>query len=66
MTLRVIKGIEESKYVDAVEMDQILSDKSFMTKFYRGHRDAKKHKGKFVRKVPAGSAIKKRVRESVE
>ncbi len=48
MTLMVIKGIEESDYVDPVEMDQILSDKPLMAKLQAGHRDAKQHKGKFV------------------
>lgn len=48
MTLMVIKGIEEGDYVDAVEMDQILSDKSLMTKLQAGHRDAKQRKGKLV------------------
>ena len=48
MTLMVIKGIEESEYVDAVEMDQILSDQSLMSKLRAGHRDAKRRKGKLV------------------
>ena len=48
MTLMVIKGIEEGDYVDAVEMDQILSDKSLMAKLRAGHRDAKQRKGKLV------------------
>ena len=48
MTLMVIKGIEEGDYVDAVEMDQILSDKSLLAKLRAGHRDAKQRKGKLV------------------
>ena len=48
MTLMVIKGIDEGDYVDAVEMDQILSDKSLMAKLRAGHRDAKQRKGKLV------------------
>ena len=48
MTLMVIKGIEEGDYVDAVEMDQILSDKPLMAKLQAGHRDAKRRKGKLV------------------
>lgn len=48
MTLMVIKGIEEGDYVDAVEMDQIVSDKRLMTKLESGHRDAKHRKGKLV------------------
>ncbi len=48
MTLMVIKGIEEGDYVDAVEMDQILSDKSLMAKLRVGHHDAKQRKGRLV------------------
>ena len=48
MTLLVIKGIEESDYVDAVEMGQILSDKPLMAKLRAGHRDAAKRMGRFV------------------
>ena len=48
MTLMVIKGIDEGDYVDAVEMDQILSDPSLMSKLRTGHRDAKQRKGKLV------------------
>ncbi len=48
MTLMVIKGIEESDYVDGVEMDQILSNKTLMAKLQVGHRDAKQRKGKLV------------------
>ena len=48
MTLMVIKGIEESDYVDAVEMDQILSDKTLMAKLQAGYRDARQRKGKVV------------------
>ena len=48
MTLMVVKGIEEGAYVDAVEMDQITSDKRLMVKLQAGHRDAKQRKGRFV------------------
>lgn len=48
MTLMVIKGIEENDYVDAVEMDQILSDQSLMAKLQAGHRDAKRRRGKLA------------------
>ena len=48
MTLMVIKGIEESDYVDAVEMDQILADKPLMAKLRVGHHDAKRRRGKLV------------------
>ncbi len=48
MTLMVIKGIEEGDYVDAIEMEQILSDKRLIAKLRAGHRDAGKRKGKLV------------------
>ena len=48
MTLLVVKGIEEGAYVDAVEMDQIASDKRLSARLQAGHRDAKERKGKFV------------------
>jgi len=48
MTLMVIKGIEESDYVDAVEMDQMTSDTRLMAKLQAGRRDAKHRKGKLV------------------
>ncbi len=48
MTLMVIKGIEESDYVDAVEMDQMTSDTRLMAKLQAGHRDAKHRKGKLI------------------
>ena len=48
MTLMVVKGIEEGDYVDAVEMDQITSDKHLMAKLKAGHRDVKQRKGRFV------------------
>ena len=48
MTLMVIRGIEEGDYVDAIEMDQVVSDKRLMEKIRAGHRDAKQRKGKLV------------------
>ena len=48
MTLMVTKGIEESDYVDTVEMDQILSNKALMAKLQAGQRDAKRRRGKLV------------------
>ena len=48
VTLMVIRGIEEGDYVDAVEMDQITSDKRLMARLHAGHRDAKQRKGKLV------------------
>ena len=48
ITTRVIKDIEESYYVDPIEMAQIKSDKNLMEKLKIGHRDAKEMKGRFV------------------
>ena len=48
MAVMVVKGIEEGEYVDAVEMDQIVSDARLMAKLQAGHRHAKQRKGKLV------------------
>ena len=48
ITARVIKDIEESYYVDPIEMAQIKSDKNLIEKLKIGHRNAKEMKGKFV------------------
>lgn len=48
ITTIVLKGIEESDYVDAVEMAQIRSDPRLMAKLRAGHRDARRRKGRFV------------------
>jgi predicted DNA-binding protein len=48
ITARVIKDIEESYYVDPIEMAQIKSDKNLIGKLKIGHRDAKEMKGRFV------------------
>ena len=48
MTLMVIRSIAEGDYVDAVEMDQITSDKRLMAKLRAGHRDARQRKGRLV------------------
>jgi len=48
ITSRVIKDIEESYYVDPIEMAQIKSDKNLIGKLKIGHRDAKEMKGKFI------------------
>ena len=48
ITTRVIKDIEESYYVDPIEMAQIKSDKNLIEKLKIGHHDAKEMKGKFV------------------
>ncbi len=44
----VLKQIEESYLVDAVEMAQITSDKKLLSKLNAGHEDAKKKRGRFV------------------
>jgi len=48
ITARVVKDIEESYYVDPIEMAQIKSDKNLIGKLKIGHRDAKEMKGRFV------------------
>ena len=48
ITNRVLKDIEESYYVDPIEMAQINSDEKLLAKLESGHKDAKDRKGKFV------------------
>ncbi len=48
ITAKVIKYIEESYYVDPIEMAQIESDKNLIEKLKIGHCDAKKMKGRFI------------------
>ena len=48
ITTKVIKDIEESYYVDPIEMAQIKSDKNLIGKLKIGHRDAKEMKGRFI------------------
>ena len=48
ITTTVMKEIEESYFVDPVEMAQIKSDMSLVERLKVGHHDAKKMKGKFV------------------
>ncbi|MFH1379431.1 MAG: DUF6290 family protein [bacterium] len=48
ITVTVMNEIEESYYVDPIEMAQIKSDKKLLKKLKTGHRDAKRMKGKFV------------------
>jgi hypothetical protein len=48
ITATVMKEIEESYFVDPIEMAQIKSDKGLMDRLKAGHRDAKKLRGKFV------------------
>ncbi len=48
ITTTVLREIEESYYVDPIEMAQINSDKKLIEKLRVGHRDAKRTKGRFV------------------
>jgi len=48
ITAKVIKDIEESYYVDPIEMAQIKSDKDLIGKLKIGHRDAEEMKGRFI------------------
>lgn len=48
ITTEVLKEIEESCYVDSIEMAQIKSDKKLLEKLKAGHGDVQKMKGKFV------------------
>jgi len=48
ITTTVLKGIEESGYVDPIEMAQIESDKKLLGKLKKGHRDARRMKGRFI------------------
>ena len=48
ITASVIKEIEESYYVDPIEMAQIKSDKNLIENLKIGHRDAKEMKGRLV------------------
>jgi uncharacterized protein (DUF1778 family) len=48
ITTIVLNEIDDSQYVDAIEMAQIRSDKSLLERLKTGHAQAKKLKGKFV------------------
>jgi len=48
ITTKVIEDIEESYYIDPIEMAQIKSDKNLIGKLKIGHRDAKEMNGRFV------------------
>ena len=48
ITATLIKDIEESYFVDSIEMAQIMSDKGLLGKLRAVHKDAKAGKGKFV------------------
>ncbi len=46
---KALKEIEESYYIDPIEMAQIDSDKRLLGKLKAGHSDVKERRGKFVR-----------------
>lgn len=48
ITTRVMEDIEESYYVDPIEMAQITSDPILIGKLKKGHQDAKTMKGRFI------------------
>lgn len=48
ITTEVLEDIEESYYVDPLEMAQIKSDRKLLKRLEAGHRDAKRMRGKFV------------------
>lgn len=48
ITATILKDMEESLYVDEIEMSQIKSDEKLLKKLETGHDEAKKMKGKFI------------------
>ncbi|MFH1825406.1 MAG: DUF6290 family protein [Candidatus Firestonebacteria bacterium] len=48
ITTVVLKKIEETYYIDPIEMSQIKTDKKLLEKLKKGHNDAKEMKGKLV------------------
>ena len=48
ITITVLKNIEESYFMDPIEMTQIKTDKKLLEKLKKGHSDAKKMKGQFI------------------
>ena len=48
ITTKVVENIEESYFVDPVEMAQIKSDKGLLERLKAGHRDAERMRGEFV------------------
>lgn len=48
ITTGILKEIEESYYVDSIEMAQIRSDKRLQEKLKAGHTDAKRGRGRRV------------------
>ncbi len=48
ITAVVLRNIEESSNVDAVEMDQINNNEALRKKIKAGYKDAKSMKGKYI------------------
>ncbi len=48
ISTRILRDIEESYYVDSIEMAQIKSDKRLLGKLQAGYIDIKKGRGKLV------------------
>ncbi len=48
ITTEILEDIEESYYVDPIEMAQIKSDKKLLKRLEAGHYHAKKMRGKFI------------------
>ena len=51
ITMTVLKDIEESYFVDPIEMTQIKTDKKLLDKMKTGHSDIKKMKGRFIEEL---------------
>jgi hypothetical protein len=48
ITAKVMEEIEESYYLDPIEMNQIRRDEKLIEKMKTGHREARAKKGRFV------------------
>ena len=48
MATMALKQIEESSFVDAIEMAQIKSDKKLLKRLKKGHADARALKGRVI------------------
>ena len=48
ITTLVMHDIEESCFVDSIEMSQIKSDKKLMAKLARGHGEVQKRRGRLL------------------
>ncbi len=48
ITSEILKDIEESYYVDSIEMAQIKLDKGLLKKLKAGHCNVRRMNGKFV------------------